>query len=131
MIEFIIPGKPIPLRRARGSAHGYYDSQYQAKKNIQWLFNEQFPRFIPLTGPLSVKFIFHMQIPSSISEKKKRELIQTPNVKKVDTSNMIKFYEDSLNEITWHDDCQIYEIYAIKLYSTEPKTILQIEEKND
>ena len=127
-MEYVIPGNPIPLHRARGSKHGYYDDQFQLKKNIQWLFKETYGKVEPLKCPLSLTITFYMPIPKSISKKKHAALIGQPHAKTPDTSNLIKLPEDCFNGILWEDDCLICHLDAKKLYDEDPRTVFEIKE---
>ena len=127
-----INGEPIPLQRARASKNRFYDPQYTAKKNfaseVQRVLLEYVEGFEPFATPIKVAFDFALPIPKSWSKKKQHESIGKPHIGKKDLSNYIKFVEDALNGIVWHDDCIIWQISATKYYEEEPKTIITIEE---
>jgi len=98
-MRFEIPGKPIPLHRARASGNRFYDDQYMLKKNIRLHLKEQLPEgFKPYTEPIEVLYTFYMPLPKAVSNKKLKELIGQPHDKTVDLSNMIKLVEDLGNE---------------------------------
>ncbi len=77
---------------------------------------------------LKMHVIFEMNIPKSYSKKKRLSLVGTYVIKKPDTDNLIKSVQDGLNGIVYHDDSQIANVNATKIYSLEPKTIITIEE---
>lgn len=124
-----IDGNPTPLKRHRSCilnnrVHSY-DSQKEAKKTVLKCVLRQLPfDFEIFDEPLEMLIEFHMPIPQSISKKKKLQLLETPHNKKPDLSNLIKFVEDTFNGQIYKDDSQIVNIYASKLYSEEPKTIV-------
>lgn len=39
-----------------------------------------------------------------------------------DLSNLIKLIEDVCSRVVYHDDCQIAEIHAVKVYSSPART---------
>lgn len=48
--------------------------------------------------------------------------------KRPDIDNLSKSCMDSLNNILWHDDCQIIELHAKKIFGPEESITLQVEE---
>lgn len=123
-----IPGPPIPLQRARASKNRFYDPQYVAKENIRTFTKTLISPFKLLSGPVSLEAIFYIQIPKSWSKKKKAAHDKQFCAKKIDLSNILKFFEDTYNGLIWEDDCLICHINADKIWSFEPKTILIIKE---
>jgi Holliday junction resolvase RusA-like endonuclease len=65
----------------------------------------------PLTGPLSVDITFAVEKPKSAK--------RTAPTARPDLDNYIKAVLDALNGIFWHDDAQIVEITARKVYTVE------------
>ena len=133
-MEYVIPGPPIPLHRARASKHGFYDSQYQAKKNIKWYFSKTYSEVELHNCPISITITFHMPIPKSTSKKKYAKLLSSPHIKIPDIDNNLKFIFDTFNGILWEDDSLIYEVHAKKVYSENPRTVFKIakyEEPNE
>lgn len=136
MLTITIPGKPIAQRRPRFAHRGkhvvtYSDQETEAGKWIQ-LAKDQLPDQ-PLQGPVRVAMVFYMPIPKYlVSTKAKRALMDAGLVRhtvKPDTSNLIKFAEDVLNELLWQDDAQIYEVYARKVYAKQPATVIHVIEE--
>lgn len=82
-----------------------------------------------LEGPLRVGIEIRMQVPESRSRKWKTQALAgvVLPVKKPDIDNVSKFI-DALNLVCWHDDAQIVELTARKLYHEAPALILTIEE---
>jgi len=124
-----LDGVPTPLKRHRSCilhnrVHSY-DSQKDVKKTALKCAQKQIPEnFQIFDEPIEMLIEFHMPIPQSLSQKKKLQLHQTPHEKKPDLSNLIKFVEDTFNGYIYKDDSQIVNIFASKLYSNEPKTIV-------
>ena len=61
----------------------------------------------PLAGPLSVSITFVFPRPTNCVWKTK-PMTRLPHVKKPDIDNLAKAVLDSLNNIVWRDDAQIY-----------------------
>jgi Holliday junction resolvase RusA-like endonuclease len=121
--KFVIPGIPIPKARPRFGDGRVYCAQKESILvtgiTIQSQFNNE-PLFM---GPLRLIFVFYMPIAQKL---RKKGLAGTHHITKPDISNLIKYYEDVCNEIIYHDDCIISEIYAVKRYSDEPRTELTV-----
>ena len=132
MIIIEIPGNPIPLQRARATRKGFYDPQYQVKKNYAWEAQKFLPKdFIPINKPIRLEAVYYMKMPKSWSNKKKERFNTQPHTNHTDLSNMIKLTEDALNKILWEDDQFITNIIAAKEWAYEGKTLLQIEVLDD
>ena len=81
-------------------------------------------------GALEVKFWFIFPILKSWPKYKKRAVLEgkevISHVVKPDVSNLIKFPEDILNRLLWHDDGQIAALHGFKFYGERPKTVIKI-----
>jgi len=120
-----IPGQPIPLKRHRTSRGRTYDPQAELKETIFWIIRNQIKPDI-LQEDIKAKLSFFMRIPKYLSNKKKLELLNQPHCKKPDLDNLIKFYLDVCNGLLYKDDAQINTINAKKIYSDNPRTIIEI-----
>lgn len=128
MIQITIPGTPVAKGRPRAVRKGRIGVRmYTPAKTAKF---EAWCRLAatavwgnqaPLDGPLSVIFMIYMPIPTSLSAKKRAELMGKPHTKKPDASNIIKAVEDAFNGIVWSDDSQISLLTAHKVYDTEPR----------
>lgn len=125
-----IPGKPLALQRARVSKKGFFDPNYQAKKNIAWYVKKKYPDIVMVDKPISLTATFFMPMPKSISKKKKISLNQTPHFVKPDLDNLVKAF-DTFNGVLWRDDALIWEIHATKLWAEEGLTVLEYEVLED
>ena len=129
MITIQIPGKPVAKKRPkffrRGSFVGAYNPQESEEGKWLWYARQQIP--CKLSGPVSIKMQFGMEIPKSVSAKRRAALIGKPHVKKPDLDNMVKFALDCLNGVAWGDDSSISQLIAVKLYMAEPETFIFIE----
>lgn len=118
-----IPGKPIPLQRARRGKNFFYDPQFVVKKNILEYLKLDME---PFEDILEVDFNFFFEIPQSWSKKKKAAKLNTPHDQTPDLDNIIKFILDLFNGIVWKDDKIIFKINAEKLWSEKSQTIVDI-----
>lgn len=127
-MDFIILGKPIPLKRSRSTKSGYhYNSQKNEMKEVSEYIKAQLPDdFVPFTGALHLIICFHIEIPKSFSRRKRDELKGRYHTCRPDNSNILKFYEDALNGILWHDDCIIAKLTVSKFWQVEPRTLLKV-----
>lgn len=134
MIRLVLDGPPIPWKRPGGSTYRY-DEQKTIKRGIIYEIKKQllenrvrqpithYPR-----GPLKMDIVFFTTIPASLAQKDRDELFLTYVYKKPDTSNMIKFYEDTANALLYRDDAQIAFTHAQKIYHYHPKTVITLTE---
>lgn len=126
MIEFELEGNPIPWMRAGRLGNKYYDRQLREKDNLQWKVKSQ-KGVYSFTEPLKVVLEFHMPIPASWAKIKKKTALYKPHTSRPDIDNLLKFVNDSLNQILWVDDAIIYEMHVRKIYSDTPKTRILVE----
>ena len=129
------PGKPEPLQRHRHGRHKVYNPQEREMTAFANYFKEHYEKQLytdgmsgPLTCPLRVDFLFYFEPAQSLSEKKKKSMYGTPHTQKPDTSNLIKFVEDSLNGYAYFDDRQISHGSFLKEWAQEAKTVVIIQE---
>ena len=71
-----------------------------------------------------------MPIPKSVYKKAYKDYVSNRvyHLKKPDTTNLNKQMEDCLTGIIWEDDCQVIKIKGTKLYSDNPRTLVQVYE---
>lgn len=70
---------------------------------------------------------FFFSIPLSVPQKERIDWVGRPHTGKPDISNLIKFVEDSLNEVLWTDDKLIFRYdQTYKVYSYHPRTEIEI-----
>ncbi|MFA7581869.1 MAG: RusA family crossover junction endodeoxyribonuclease [Candidatus Paceibacterota bacterium] len=127
-LTITIPGKPIAKKRPRFFRKGQYVGTYndQRTEEGRWLFyaQEQIQEMIPQGTPVELRCVFHMPVPKGTSKKKRESLLY--HTKKPDLDNLVKFVKDCLNGVLWHDDGQVSELHAGKLYRDEPQTVLTV-----
>ena len=127
-MKFILVEDPVPKARHRTKLVGRrvitYDPQSNDKnrtKNLLRGIMKKKNYEIFDSGPLSISIFNYVPIPKSLSEKKKNELDGMPCDRRPDVDNYCKFYFDILNEVAYHDDGQITELYSKKIYSKTPR----------
>lgn len=115
---YTIPGRPIPLQRARHSRGHVYDPQKDQKLITGLILKQQHGSLPLFDGPLIVTFTFTF----------KRQPKSTANYHhfKPDASNLLKYYEDVAIGILWHDDCLLSQITVLKQYGTVPNTVITV-----
>jgi Holliday junction resolvase RusA-like endonuclease len=126
-----IKGQPVGKGRPRLSRYGTYTPEktknYEEYVKICYM-NKYNIKQRPTEMPLKAKITAFFEVPTSYSNKKKKELIGQPHAKKPDIDNISKIILDSLNGLAYKDDNQIVELEVKKLYGEEAKVILEIEE---
>jgi Holliday junction resolvase RusA-like endonuclease len=139
-VLIILPGNPVAQKRHRHCKRGNFIQTYDpSAKDKEWIIKEtrkqlpvdlEYPLF-KQGEPISVKITFDMQIPKQWPKSKIKRFNEQPDlyphVFKIDLDNGIKLYTDSLNKLIYYDDSQIINLHAVKRYSHEPKTIIEIK----
>lgn len=82
----------------------------------------------PTEKPLEAIIKVQFAPPESLSKKKKNTLLFTPYDKKPDCDNLAKTILDALNGLAYKDDKQITYLSVEKLYGTENKIEVDLEE---
>ena len=130
-VNFTILGEPFGKQRPRHMKNGItYTPQktvlYEDEVRVEYKRQARY-RF-PDKTPLCVVIKAYYRIPDSAGKKKREEMkngIVRP-VKKPDGDNIAKIICDSLNEIAYHDDCQITDMSVQKWYSENPRVEVMI-----
>jgi Holliday junction resolvase RusA-like endonuclease len=145
-MKIIIPGDPIPQVRhrsfIRGGAINCYDPQHKEKEDVKKFITYQASLALDsidkniqmdateIAGADSFNIIFHFYFkpPESHSQYQKNSLLWgfKAMAKKPDIDNLIKFYLDAAKGVLYKDDAQVVKIFAKKLYSNTPKTVMFI-----
>ena len=139
-----IMGDPIPLQRTRlrsssyaGQGHKVYDPQKDLKTIIGIQLKSRIKRncdYSSLDGHLSLNLLFYFEIPRSWSLKKKEKVAAKRKSSRPDLSNLIKFYEDVMQDIgLFEDDAQIVAISAEKFYDDGQgaRVVITLKEVNE
>ena len=126
MIEFFIPGLPVPKGRPKLSTRGGFARAYTPAKTRDYESHVQTEalKYLsePLEGPLCVSLTFYLPIPSSTP--KKTPLDGLPHIKRPDLDNLLKSVTDGLNGIAYLDDSHIWKLEATKVYGHNPGVLV-------
>ncbi len=118
----VIPLTPYPAPRPRFSKFGTYNPKKytEHKKAFALLAKVQSKTYFERGIELNVTFF--MPIPTSLSKKKRSELIeQHYHIKKPDCDNLLKTVKDSLEGVFYKNDSQICKVTMQKVYSDKPR----------
>ena len=135
MISFTIIGQPIALKRHRVARNGrMYDPSYKDKKQI-WLQIAKYKPKKPLKGDIYLKVIFYFKRPKNHFRSGKYSHLLKDAYKDViykgsipDLDNCVKLIADIIQPQMICDDSQICMLQAEKMYSTNPRTEVVIQE---
>ena len=97
---------------------------------IKQYFKIKYPRYVPFAGRVSIKISAIFEVPKATT-KKDRILIEEGKLsptKKPDIDNIVKIVLDALNKMAFKDDNQITKLEVEKLYGTQEKIIVKVEE---
>ena len=124
-------GEPIAKKRPRFNIKTgrVYDCQYKESKSVKMMILSELVRLsktIPIKNAVSLDITFYKEPPKSISKKKRLQLIGTPDLRKPDLDNYLKFILDCSNGIVFEDDRQVYKIISEKIYAEESKIEMEI-----
>ena len=135
MISFTITGQPVALKRHRPSARGgYYDPSSKDKKQI-WLQIAKYKPKQPFAGDIYLKVVFYLKRPKSHFRTGKYSHLLKDAYKDMvyhsftpDLDNLVKLIADIIQPQMIIDDSQICMLQAEKMYSTNPRTEVVIQE---
>lgn len=130
---FEVPGDPRGKGRPRftKSGHTYTDSETRAyEEKIIAYYRKSFGGYRwPDEAFIRVKVIAHYQIPkratkAAIASMQARKLFPS---RKPDIDNVLKIVLDALNGVAYKDDSRVVSVEAEKVYSFEPKVVIEIQ----
>jgi Holliday junction resolvase RusA-like endonuclease len=130
--RFCIPGAPYGKARHRSTRMGI---QYTPKETVNYetlvrtIFKQSCPDWHITFQPVHVIIKAFYPIPKSKSQKI-RGLMSNGLVvptKRPDWDNIGKIITDSLNQIAWNDDAQVYWAEVIKSFSDVPQVDVAME----
>lgn len=135
IVKFCVLGEPKGKMRPRASVVNGHARMYTPKDTVNY---ENLLRYayqtdvgVKLEGAIEARIIGYFPIPKSTS-KKKAELMRTqqiPYTNKIDTDNLAKICLDSLNNVAYDDDKQIYKLSVEKWYSDTPRVEIELRER--
>lgn len=123
--KYIIPGTPIPWKRAGLNGKKFYDAQANDKNNVALFMLQQHAKSPLFDGPLELVATFYIHIPEA-----KRKLVKENDwqIEKGDFDNYCKFLADTMKDIILTDDKRICRAIIEKRYSKKPRTEFTIRE---
>jgi Holliday junction resolvase RusA-like endonuclease len=129
--SIIIPGKPLGKQRPRVLRTGI---AYTPKETVTYetfvkmLYLEKYAGEKPFEGPVAMLISAFYQIPKSASKRRREAMARhhIPPTTKPDLDNIAKIIMDALAGVAYEDDKQITSCSINKLYSDEPKVIVNI-----
>jgi Holliday junction resolvase RusA-like endonuclease len=136
MIEFIVPGQPVPKGRPKFARRGKGVVAYTPAKTaayeslVQSAAAEAMAGREPSTRPIKLVVSLALEVPASWS-KKRRALALTGQIcatKKPDADNVLKGLKDGCNGIVWRDDAQVVSIELRKAYGDTPQAAVSVLE---
>ena len=133
-VAFFVPGEPVAKGRARAFVRHGHVAHYTPEKtaryeNLVKLAAQQATNSEPLEGPLSLYCAFALPVPASYSKKRTESCLSGSEwpCKKPDTDNLLKSIKDGCNGVVWKDDCQVVQVYALKVYGGVPGVSVKVE----
>jgi Holliday junction resolvase RusA-like endonuclease len=132
-MEFTFDYKPESKQRPRFGARGkVYNPQRKKALGYKWEAARQMrlqDSESTLESPVCVNMVFHMPMPKSWSQKRKKEQFGKPMTSKPDIDNMQKFVLDILNGIAYQDDRYVTSGYFEKIWDYEGKAQISVNEQ--
>lgn len=135
-VEFTVPGAPRGKGSVRARKAGSFIQTYMSKEDraemlaVGMIARVAMAGRLPFTGPLELKLCAYTPIAKSWS-KKQREAALAGEIfptSKPDTSNIVKLCEDGMNAVVFTDDAQIVKLTAWKIYSSDPRVVIEVSE---
>lgn len=123
---FTILGDPRPQGRPRFYRRGNFVGAYDPKESREYKqtlaaqLAAQSPEFIEQGKAVSIYVEFIFARPKSLPKRVE------DHVKKPDLDNLIKALKDAAKGILWHDDSQVVQLSARKVYGATPMTVIEV-----
>lgn len=136
MIEFIVPGQPVPKGRPKFARRGKGVVAYTPAKTVayesavQSAATEAMAGREPSARPIKLVVNLELEVPSSWSKKRRNLALagQIRATKKPDADNVLKGLKDACNGIVWKDDAQVVCIELWKAYGASPGAFVSVLE---
>ena len=134
VLKIEIPGDVQAQQRPKFSRYGNNVSVRDPKESKDYksfvrLVASQVAPDVLITEEIRLRIDVYRKIPKSFS-KKKHQLALNGELRpttKPDIDNLAKGIKDGLSKVIWHDDSQVTEMVARKLYSDNPRAEVTIE----
>ena len=135
MIEFFVPGKPVPMARPRvtRTGHAYTPKNCVEYKSLVAAFARDVMRGKELyDGEVWVEISFYFMTPTSWSKKKRETMTGEGVISRPDMDNLYKAVTDALNGIVYRDDSQITRAIIRKQYvENDSGVVITVGRKDD
>jgi Holliday junction resolvase RusA-like endonuclease len=132
MIELIVYGSPIPLKRHRHTHRGFTYDPSKADKRVFLENVRNLAPKSPLYGAISMSIEFYIARPKAHYRTGQysnilKDSSPTWHISRGDIDNYVKLVLDALNGVFYKDDSQVCILETIKKYSSNPRTVVQIK----
>lgn len=134
-VKFCVLGEPKGKGRPRVSTRNGFARAYTPKDTANYenlvRYTYQSDVGVMLQGDITARITAYFPIPKSVSKKQRQAMLDgvIPHTKKPDCDNIAKIILDSLNEVAYNDDKQIYRVTVEKWYSDRPRVEIELESK--
>ena len=135
MIEFFVPGQPVPMARPRvtRAGHAYTPKRCaEYKARVAEAAKEAMKGKEMLTGAVQCMILLCYAVPKSYTKGKHlaawHNIIKPIGRNSGDVDNIAKSIMDSCNGICWKDDSQVTLLRVRKMYGSESSARVQIFE---
>lgn len=136
MIEFIVPGQPVPKGRPKFARRGKGVVAYTPAKTAAYESLVQKAAEAAMMGrdpsgrPIKLVVNLALEVPASWSKKRRALALagQICATKKPDADNVLKGLKDGCNGIVWRDDAQVVSIELRKAYGDTPQAAVWVLE---
>lgn len=141
-VMFHVPGKPQGKARARTFYDGRVGRSISVTPGHTILYENLIKEmYLQAAGgiqeergiPILLRIIARFEPPKSASKKEKLAMLdgRVFPLKKPDIDNIVKVVADALNGVAYHDDTQIVQVIAKKVYSALDGLDVTVEEYID
>jgi Holliday junction resolvase RusA-like endonuclease len=120
MIQLQIDCDPVSWSAAIKGRSGFYDKKAKEKEFARWQIKAQY-RETPISGHVSLDFIFFLPIPKATSKAMRKQMLERRVLPtSPDLTNLQKLYEDCLQGIVIDNDRYSNKISSVRYYSERP-----------